>query len=152
LSHNGFYLKPNIENALKLVIDKQFDNKTEIEDDYEYYWDDAMIFLEGNCHLFAKALQEKFGYKIAYLINKNFNKIHWFCIEAKNNKTLYIDVRGITDDREEFKDFHLFREGFFCGIEENINNNCYKLYKECINFATYIIEKYPDYYDVKEFK
>ena len=52
--------------------------------------DDAEIFLRGNCHMFALALHEKYGYPI-YKWDRG--GCHYFCIF--NGK--YIDVRGVMD-------------------------------------------------------
>ena len=82
----------------------------------EFPYEDADVFRQGSCQLFAFALHEKYGYPVYKLqINLAF---HIFC--KSPDGTQYIDVRGITSD------FHAF-------IEElnvpNIDVDCSQKYE-----------------------
>lgn len=114
-----------------------------------YYSEGAYVFLNGECHIFAKALHDKYGYKIC----KFLNNAHFFCVCQKEDKLYYIDVRGIiTDDA-------LFLNNLTPGLDikdivdadkEDIDKN------ECMSsryqFAEAIINDKPDIYCVRGIK
>lgn len=62
----------------------------------------AQYFLKGVCHIFAYALNQRYGYKI----KKYANDSHYFCIYETEEKKYYIDIRGITSYKDSFlRDF-----------------------------------------------
>ena len=70
-----------------------------VEDiDSDFILDDADIFRQGVCQLFAFALNQKYGYT-AYILEVG-NGFHIFC--KSSDKSEYIDVRGKTKSFEEF--------------------------------------------------
>ena len=65
------------------------------ENDDNFYFFDAEIFMSGHCDIFAYSLKNKYkNYKI-YTISKN-GFTHYFC----TRKGKYIDARGIYDSIE----------------------------------------------------
>ena len=68
------------------------------DDGTEFALDDADIFRQGVCQLFAYALRETFGYTV-YKIQSG-TSFHIFC--KSEDGTEYIDVRGKTKSFEEF--------------------------------------------------
>lgn len=66
--------------------------------DTEFILDDADVFRQGVCQLFAFALQEEFGYKVYKISVKG--GIHIFCKSPDGAE--YIDVRGKTHSFREF--------------------------------------------------
>lgn len=69
-------------------------------DGTEFVLDDADIFRQGVCQLFAYALREKFGYKVFKL--QSGVSFHIFC--KSDDGTEYIDVRGKTKSFKTFVD------------------------------------------------
>ena len=66
--------------------------------DSDFVLDTADVFRQGVCQLFARALQDKFGYSVYKIeVGKSF---HIFC--KSEDKLTYIDVRGKTTDFHEF--------------------------------------------------
>lgn len=99
--HKGFYenSKENSKSQFRKIINE--DLTKELEDmDCIYY--NAEIFLHGICHIFAYALQQRFGYDILEIKSKSGTTVHWCCSSIYDQKVAYIDVRGITTDYDEF--------------------------------------------------
>lgn len=68
------------------------------DDNSEFILDNADVFRQGVCQLFAYALHKTYKYPVYKLsVNRGF---HIFC-KSENGK-YYIDVRGITSDFEKF--------------------------------------------------
>lgn len=60
-------------------------------------------FLHGNCDIFACYLHEKYGYGMKAIYDCDSDElIHVYCTAEINNETVYIDVRGITNNWDEF--------------------------------------------------
>ncbi len=57
-------------------------------------------FLDGLCHSFAIGLKYLFGYDIEVIMGENGRIIHAYAVKDGH----YIDVRGITDNWDEFLD------------------------------------------------
>lgn len=82
----------------------------------EEYEMDALVFLHGDCGIFALALSDVFRYEIEFsyelpeeedVVNDNpewclNNLVHIYCKKQVGDKTYYIDVRGATDNWEAF--------------------------------------------------
>lgn len=102
------------------------------------------IFLKGYCTAFAIALNKNFGYDIYKIKNGN----HYFCKVNKDNKDLFIDVRGIMDKAEDCLDFF---NSTIDDIELDSNNSCFddEYIEIAVNYAEALIEKYKDYYRIK---
>ena len=97
----GFY-NTNKDNVIEKLL-KIHSNKPAVSiNGGEYVYYDAEVFLHGYCHIFAYALYQKFGYDIYELSNSSDNVIHWCCISKYNEIDVYIDVRGITSNFNEF--------------------------------------------------
>lgn len=106
--HNGYY----IEKEERGVSDFNFLKRKRFKDldGYSIYFEDdehrpykatPMDYLHGKCDVFASFIKRHLGYPI-YAIKKDGHIVHVFNMVEKNGENLYIDVRGITNDFEEF--------------------------------------------------
>lgn len=147
--HKGFYNSGDITKALCSIHYEDFFDDPD-DDEFPYY--SAHQLLCGSCHVFALALQNKFGC-IPYVIRGNKGKsFHVFCQIYKEGRWLYIDARGITSSFNEFmdtaRDFvngeYSIRQVEQYDIEEWKNDD--KYYSEAVAFAEAMIDKYKDYY------
>lgn len=100
----GFYNESDLRKITILQFSKQLaDSKSVknleglLEKDEHFIFDNADIFRQGVCQLFAYALQQKFGYKV-YEIRAG-TAFHIFCKTLDNQ---YVDVRGMTPSFSEF--------------------------------------------------
>ena len=59
-------------------------------------------FLHGYCDMFAAYLSGRYGYATESLVGRNGELIHAYCTADAGGGTLYIDIRGCTDDYVEF--------------------------------------------------
>lgn len=62
----------------------------------------AFDYLHGRCDEFAAMLSEAYGYEIETVHNADKELIHSYCTTEINGGKAYIDVRGITVDRNLF--------------------------------------------------
>ena len=97
---NEYFCKEDLEQiSIKeyLGTDKSI---TELVDDIDsdFVLDNADVFRQGVCQLFAYALNQKFNYPV-FIISVD-GRFHIFC-KSEDGK-YYIDVRGITPDFEKF--------------------------------------------------
>lgn len=100
--HNGHYLSANIDQSLKEVRNSKYSEiKCDDEDAIDYHYETADIFLHGSCQLFSLALHNIFGYD-AYKITWDGLHKHYFCMIDLDKTKIYIDVRGMTTDFNEF--------------------------------------------------
>ena len=100
--HNGHYVRANIDQSLKEVRNsKHGEIECDDEDAADYQYETADIFLHGSCQLFSLALHKNFGYN-AYKITWEGRHIHYFCMIDLGKHKIYIDVRGMTTDFNEF--------------------------------------------------
>ncbi len=116
-------------------------------------------FLHGHCDLFAKVLNQKFGYPILYAYGDNGCLAHAYCIVDVNGKQCYVDVRGICSDWDEF----ISEFDDWLPIDEDGNlaptissENTLEYHDELADdrmdieyIAEVIIDAQPDYYTVK---
>ena len=86
-----------------VAINNLFNNDRNNYDDIDAL-DQINEFLYEYCEVFAVALHQHFGYKIEYLYDTNNQLVHAYCILSIGGKIHYIDIRGITDDWDEFID------------------------------------------------
>ena len=97
---NGFYVKLDELNEEFEDYDYSFDF---LENEVSYSRITPDWFLHGNCDIFACYLHEKYGYEMKAVYEYDSEElIHAYCTAEVNNKTVYIDIRGITDDWNEF--------------------------------------------------
>lgn len=96
--HKGFYKNGDVVKSLAAITYETIMGSAPDEDGV---YSDAAVFLMGSCQLFSYALMNAFGY-IPYEIRDNSNNIHCFCQSKYQGKRVYIDVRGITSDFDEF--------------------------------------------------
>lgn len=146
--HTGFY-ENGIENIKKELLEiKSSGDSVEILKNSECVYYSAEDFLHGICHIFAYALHQKFGYDILELKSNSGSTVHWCCISNYNGKEIYIDVRGVTSDFDEFlfEFYPEIREDFSKNIIKNLTNYEIELEKNELKFANEIIEKYYNYY------
>ena len=116
-------------------------------------------FLHGWCDIFADCLHKIYNYPI-YRINNEYNEkilTHAYCKTKKANETLYIDIRGITNNFhefiEEFEDFcseEYARENEYLwmeNIKESMDEEEYEDIKEaCME----VLENYKEFYDIRQ--
>ena len=119
---------------------------------------DAQVYLHGLCDVFAKELQNKFGYKAMEVDDEDGYLVHAFCVVKRKNdwKTYYIDVRGITADSEEFfSEFEDFidiekarssMKKFDADILKDYGDDELNVMKSCAND---IINTFSSFYDTK---
>ena len=141
---NGFYI--NKKEDVINILQKIKSNKPVNNSDNIYY--NAHLFLHGICHVFAYALHLKYGYQILELKNETGSMVHWCCISKYKGKKVYIDVRGITSDYNEFIDEFQpdIGERPIQNIITNLNNYEDEWDAEQLVFANEIISKYKHYY------
>ena len=151
--HNGHYISANIDQSLTEVCNSKYGEiKCDDEDAVDYRYETADIFLHGSCQLFSLALHKNFGYN-AYKITWEGRHIHYFGMIDLGKHKIYIDVRGMTADFNEF--VFTFYPGLLnipYSIEpQNITED------EMLNdegdvtgyaFANEIIKRYPSIYSL----
>ncbi len=113
-------------------------------------------FLHGLCNYFAQYLHDIYGYKMAGLYEEPDQMIHAYCTKEIDGVTYYIDVRGITDDWNEFiKEF--YESGtwsgdydysyFLTGDQVNERDNIEEMRKGKAYEAAQMIDREYGYYD-----
>lgn len=140
---SGFYFdKNNIEKKLRnYFFDDVFENN-------ESPIDTLYVFLQGACDIFAESLNKKFGYPIYKISNK-----HYYCKAKKDNEIYYIDVRGITNDFEIFKN-SLFDSNVDLQEEILVENEDFsnEHYEEASYYSNIVINEHPEWYDLNMLK
>ncbi len=99
--HNGFYSDLDTLRTEEGCEDADF---SFLESEYgcgEYRYN-AYQFLHGYCYVFAEALHDIYGYQVENAYGENGFLVHSYCITYDEDSPLFIDVRGITDDYQEF--------------------------------------------------
>ena len=132
----GFYLDElNIETNLR--------NITKLKNEVELF-DSLYVYLQGACDIFAEALNKEYGYPI-YKIGS----VHYYCKEIKDGETFYIDIRGITNNKETFKR-SLYNPNVNMESETLVQDEsfCCEIHDELSKESTLIIEEYRNYYDL----
>ena len=143
--HKGFYANNN-QDIISQLHKIKSSNPEITEEGIEVYYD-AEYFLHGLCHIFAYALHKKFNYDIYELRSEADSIIHWYCIYEYNGNTVYIDVRGITTNYEEFLSEFKSYNNIKNNKVLNLTEYDYEWKeKKQIEFANEIITKYTDYY------
>lgn len=121
------------------------------KNEVEEFYDNASVFLQGSCQLFAYALNEFFGYEVIEI--RQDGSPHYFCKSVIQGTPIYIDVRGATSDLKDF----------VYGLKFITNMNCTEIKhrkEELIDelkedgakfgydFAKHIIKTHKHYYDL----
>jgi hypothetical protein len=75
-----------------------------LENEIQYKGLTPHDFLHGYCFEFARYLNLLYHYPIECIYAEDDSLIHAYCVIEKNNKSLFIDIRGCTDDWDEFID------------------------------------------------
>lgn len=116
---------------------------------------EVIDYLSGFCETFAKALKEKYEtYAVHYVSSRGLKPSHIFLKSIKSNKTVYIDIRGITDDLKLFCDSEIF--GFeprdvYNSVEYTFENVIFDEYaEEAYLNAKKIVEKRNKDFDVNQ--
>jgi len=138
-------------NALVRISNKMFDdgNHGPFQEDENPY-NDAQVFLHGSCDLFAIALHQKYGYAGLHLKTDQNEDAHYFCSIENEGKTLYIDVRGVTDNQ------HTIIDEFLAGVKSYSVIPYTFPHEDSLSaeeqyglaFAKQILSDNPDIYDV----
>lgn len=152
----GFYGESDeiIVNELRSLTDEN-----DINFDYMEYSMDASYFLQGCCDLFAVALHRRFGYPV--FVVRNDGGFHEFCETIFEGKTVYVDVRGMTTDWNEFRKsvYWQFEEGesfiepveipgdYLSSIRDDLRNDVFD--RTRFDFAERIIEQNIQRYSVR---
>lgn len=98
-----YYNKSDLSKLTILQFSEQLKDSKSInleqlvETDERFVFDNADVFRQGVCQIFAYALHKRFGYKV-YEIRIEIG-CHIFCKTSDNQ---YVDVRGITNSFKEF--------------------------------------------------
>ena len=114
-------------------------------------YDDAQVFSQGSCHLFAYALNEFFGYEIMEI--KQGVSCHYFCQANGEDGKVFIDVKGVTTDWEQFIKAIDFISDPNCARIKHYRAELIEELKEDgaefgYAFAKYIIRTHPCLYDL----
>jgi len=155
--HTGYYKKSGktydeMSKSLGQETNNEYFDGKGVISDLPNPYEDASIFLQGSCELFALALHQEFGFKV-YTIPTGMS-FHCFCKSNYNGTEVYIDVRGATTDFKEFiSGVYLARESYDChdftlrDIEDDAKlSNPYDT--EGLAFAKHLIHEHPEYYNV----
>lgn len=150
---SGYYLKSKyiheIKDFLRLELIENF-SEIVYNDPYESCpYASADDFLMGSCELFALALHNKYGYDVFEVVSDG-KMVHTFCKEDDFNA--FIDVRGITENINDFMDGVMISSGTDYEIRPRDISEDQRLSNEwdslAMEFANAIINRHPDYYDV----
>lgn len=100
----GYYKNnPNLDfDSLANDFIREFD---ELKGDQFNFTFSANDMLHGFCDIFAEILAKEFNpdYKVYSLLSSSDGYlVHCYCMFFDNDKKYYVDIRGITDDFEEF--------------------------------------------------
>ena len=129
----GVYNQAEIirRDLLTLMVNPLYDE----ESDSPY--DNARVFLQGACRVFAQALHKKYGYEM-YKIS-NGNSFHVFCAKEGEERQ-FIDVRGITTSFADFERdlMEEYTENMIVPYDESADDEY--MYEEGYAFAEYLIE------------
>lgn len=87
----GFWLRKEAGESFDFLKDPALKKEMDLMD-VPYH------FVNGLCHSFAAALKDIFGYEVEVIPGKDGSIIHAYAV----HEGMYIDVRGINDDWDEF--------------------------------------------------
>ena len=116
-----------------------------VETDEHFVFDNADVFRQGVCQIFAYALHKRFGYKV-YVIRVEIG-CHIFCKTLDNQ---YVDVRGMTHSFNEFisglalPDIKEDTSEAYSFTYDDLNGDYYDI---ALAFANVLIE-----YDIERYK
>lgn len=112
-----------------------------------------MIFYMDIVQRLRHCFIKKYGYTVYKIEKKNGDYIHCFCTAIWNGITYYIDVRGITNNYDEFisefEDFVSKEESLQCTVPvENFKND----YPFAMELASKVESYFKEYYDFELFQ
>ena len=124
-------------------------------DENDGNYDDGNVFLQGSCQLFAYALNEIFEYEVIEI--RQGVSPHYFCKSVMNGLPIYIDIRGATSNLIDFVYGLKFITDIDCTEIKHCNEELIDELREPgatfgYDFAKYIIQTYPQYYDLRNTK
>lgn len=158
--HNGFYSEKDYMEGENCNTFEWMDMIDSVYETIDVSVVSPYSFLHGYCFMFALALNKIYGYPIVLFKNPDYY-IHAFCEVKQEDRTLYIDVRGITTDINEL--FEEFEDDIdITNISEDISickNFSYSTQikklneyeKESVREAEDIISDNSQIYDIKKF-
>ena len=146
LYHNGFY--DFATNDMKCILFSVISSNPSIDDGEKIIYHNADVFLSCSCDIFAYVLHLRFGYDIYYVINESGSIFHCCCILDYDSCRFYIDVRGITNNFDEFLSY--YNIDFSSSIEiqkvDDLSIILDDLDDGLVKFANELIDKYYNYY------
>ena len=87
------------------------ESMVEDDEDGRGVFETADVFRMGRCDIFSIALSREFGYA-AYKIGETEDGLtHSFCVTFVENQMLFVDIRGMTTDLEQFCSGFVFETG-----------------------------------------
>lgn len=111
-------------------------------------------FLHGSCDLFAKRLNQVYGYPIYSIYSNKDELVHAFCICEVDGFVFFIDVRGFTNDFNEFiNEFYILKnEPQACRIYQGFKHPIDISDREDKIFRGFIDEILSDYESIGDYK
>lgn len=157
--NNGYYQFPCPKCELNKIEIPQFMEGIDTNQDDGNSYCTAGDFLTGSCQLFALTLHRKFGYTVYEIIRKKDlndpdkdSLVHAFCKFQYDGIDLYVDVRGITSEYDNFMKGVILPENEACAVrprdlkKDNADLSETDIWATC--FAAYIIDQHPEYYSL----
>lgn len=106
--HTGFYAEglKSAADALKEMPIGLFPKTASMcLGNHDCLFDDGpAVLLDGECNMFAKALNEAYGYPVYEIVWERCKIAHYFCYPRHGAVRYFIDARGITSSAKEFID------------------------------------------------
>lgn len=154
--HKGFYATgvDSIRSHLHSIKNEKW-NFSDTDDDLEgFAYEDADAFRMGACNLFSLALNQEFGLPAYELRGANNRFIHAFCAYECFGKKFFVDVRGATNDLNEFLDgLYVWRDEELVYVPQNVEKEMANLTadeKIGYAFALEVVRKNPDFYSAEQ--
>ena len=138
------------KEKLQMLKNRNYDEDSiDFNGDWNPY-EDADIFLSGSCQLFALELHNRYGYQGLNLQTPANKNCHFFCTTTVGGKTVYIDVRGITDNIEKL--IAGYAVNGYKIVEYNFEDekNLSAADMHGVAFAKQIIDDNEGYYNIKK--
>lgn len=117
------------------------------EEIVQHPFTDAGDLHMGVCNIFAKALQDTYGYEIWHIeYDRSF---HDFCVAEKDSQVIYIDATGMSIRLEDLQpgkllDYNRITKKWVVSFEDEFDWTAY-------DFAIHFIDRNPEYFDISFF-
>lgn len=156
--HKGYYNEEDYQDILAGIDYSDRPECPKDEDDEEdnasFIWSCADHLLHGECSCFALALRDIFGYSLYIMESEDKKGFHAFCKVSRNQKSYYIDARGVTTSFEEFMtvaslfvgDQYTMRPATAEDVEGWEGDGEY--YEHAFSFSKVFIDDHKEYYTV----